>query len=163
MLNGTSFISMRSIASKLVASDELGKVNSLFGVAEALMPLVYAPMYTTVYSATINVLPGAFFLLGGALTSPAVIIFLWMYRVHKREAREIAEEKRAEDKHRQLGESAAVGEGTGDRAITISIGVANAAFENDENGGGGIGSDKLPPASHAAKPTTANGDEPTKL
>lgn len=76
MLNGTSFISMRSIATKLVTSNELGKVNSLFGVAEALMPLVYAPMYTTVYAATIDVLPGAFFLLGGALTSPAVVIFL---------------------------------------------------------------------------------------
>ncbi|XP_035776164.1 solute carrier family 46 member 3-like isoform X2 [Anopheles albimanus] len=164
MLNGTSFISMRSIASKLVASDELGKVNSLFGVAEALMPLVYAPMYTTVYSATINVLPGAFFLLGGALTSPAVVIFLWMYGVHKREAREIAEEKRAEDKHHQHQvESTAAGEGTGDRAITISIGIANAAFENDEHGGGGIGSNKMPPAGHATKPTTGNVAEPSKL
>lgn len=76
ILNGTSFIAMRSIASKLVNSDELGKVNSLFGVAEALMPLVYAPMYTTVYRATIDTLPGAFFLLGGALTTPAVFIFL---------------------------------------------------------------------------------------
>lgn len=76
MFNGTSFIAMRSIASKLVASDELGKVNSLFGVAEALMPLVYGPMYTSLYSATLSTLPGAFFLLGGALTVPAVIIFL---------------------------------------------------------------------------------------
>uniref|UniRef100_A0A182TBF3 Major facilitator superfamily (MFS) profile domain-containing protein n=1 Tax=Anopheles maculatus TaxID=74869 RepID=A0A182TBF3_9DIPT len=116
MLNGTSFISMRSIASKLVASDELGKVNSLFGVAEALMPLVYAPLYTTVYSLSINVLPGAFFLLGGALTSPAVVIFLWMYRVHRREARELAEEKRAEDKYRQLDDSA---ESNGGRTIGV--------------------------------------------
>uniref|UniRef100_A0A1B0DCV1 Major facilitator superfamily associated domain-containing protein n=1 Tax=Phlebotomus papatasi TaxID=29031 RepID=A0A1B0DCV1_PHLPP len=38
-LNGTSFIAMRSIASKLVNSDQLGKLNSLIGVAEALMPL----------------------------------------------------------------------------------------------------------------------------
>lgn len=76
MLNGTSFIAMRSMATKLVSSDELGKVNSLFGVAEALMPLVYAPMYTSVYAATLNTLPGAFFLLGGALTVPAVGIFL---------------------------------------------------------------------------------------
>lgn len=53
-----------------------GKVNSLFGVAEALMPLAYAPMYAAVYAATINTLPGAFFLLGGALTMPAVGIFL---------------------------------------------------------------------------------------
>lgn len=76
ILNGTSFIAMRSIISKLVTPDELGKVNSLFGVAEALMPLVYAPMYTTLYSATLNTLPGAFFILGGILTAPAVIIFL---------------------------------------------------------------------------------------
>ncbi|XP_058812774.1 tetracycline resistance protein, class A-like [Topomyia yanbarensis] len=104
MLNGTSFISMRSIASKLVASDELGKVNSLFGVAEALMPLVYAPMYTTVYASTINVLPGAFFLLGGALTAPAVVIFLWMYRVHKREEKVLAEEARLNDKFKQAAD-----------------------------------------------------------
>lgn len=76
ILNGTSFIAMRSIASKLVNSNELGKVNSLFGVAEALMPLLYAPMYTSLYAATLNTLPGAFFLLGGALTAPAVVIFL---------------------------------------------------------------------------------------
>jgi PCFT/HCP family folate transporter-like MFS transporter 1/3 len=94
ILNGTSFIAMRSIASKLVQSDELvnsfagflrnfqlkcffkGKVNSLFGVGEALMPLLYAPMYTQVYRNTIDTLPGAFFLLGGALTTPAVFIFL---------------------------------------------------------------------------------------
>ncbi|XP_070490268.1 lysosomal proton-coupled steroid conjugate and bile acid symporter SLC46A3-like [Chironomus tepperi] len=87
ILNGTSFIAMRSIASKLVQSDELGKVNSLFGVGEALTPLLYAPMYTQVYRATIDVLPGAFFLLGGALTFPAVLIFLWMYKKHKEDDR----------------------------------------------------------------------------
>lgn len=85
ILNGTSFIAMRSIATKLVESDELGKVNSLFGVAEALMPLVYAPMYASLYQATIETLPGAFFLVGGALTAPAVIIFLWMYKMNQRD------------------------------------------------------------------------------
>lgn len=85
ILNGTSFIAMRSIATKLVESDELGKVNSLFGVAEALMPLVYAPMYASLYQATIETLPGAFFLVGGALTTPAVIIFLWMYKMNKKD------------------------------------------------------------------------------
>lgn len=89
ILNGTSFIAMRSIVSKLVDRDELGKVYSLFGVAEALMPLVYAPMYTTVYTATLKTLPGAFFLLGGALTAPAVIIFFWMYGVHKKDKKRI--------------------------------------------------------------------------
>lgn len=78
---------MRSIATKLVDSDELGKVNSLFGVAEALMPLVYAPMYASLYQATIDTLPGAFFLVGGVLTVPAVIIFLWMYKMNQRDLR----------------------------------------------------------------------------
>lgn len=76
IFNGTSFIAMRSMATKLVSKDELGKVNSLFGVAEALMPVVYAPMYSTLYAATIKVFPGAFYLLGGAITILAVIIFL---------------------------------------------------------------------------------------
>lgn len=95
ILNGTSFIAMRSIASKLVPSDELGafittnhnhiitnidsllpgKLNSLFGACEALMPLLYGPMYSATYAATINSMPGAFFILGGVLTVPAVIIF----------------------------------------------------------------------------------------
>ncbi|KAI5644517.1 major facilitator superfamily domain-containing protein [Phthorimaea operculella] len=86
IFNGTSFIAMRSMVSKLVDKDELGKVNSIFGLAEAMMPLVYAPMYTTVYTATIKSFPGAFFLLGGGLTVPAVVIFLSTgssnYRVH---------------------------------------------------------------------------------
>ncbi|XP_037928080.1 tetracycline resistance protein, class C-like [Teleopsis dalmanni] len=79
MFNGTSFIAMRSIATKLVNKDELGKVNSLFGVAEALMPMVFGPMYTTLYAATITILPGAFYLLGSGLTVFAVLIFFWMY------------------------------------------------------------------------------------
>ncbi|XP_068141215.1 probable peptidoglycan muropeptide transporter SLC46 [Drosophila tropicalis] len=87
IFNGTAFIAMRSIATKLVSKDELGKVNSLFGVAEALMPMVFAPMYTTLYAATLKVLPGAFFLLGGALTTFSVVIFLWMYRFQLKQRR----------------------------------------------------------------------------
>lgn len=76
MFNGTSFIALRSIASKLVNSDELGKVNSLLSVAEAFMPVIYAPLYANIYSITMDVLPGAFFLMGGAMTLPAIAIYL---------------------------------------------------------------------------------------
>ncbi|XP_022194993.2 uncharacterized protein LOC111052574 isoform X1 [Nilaparvata lugens] len=95
IVNGTSFIAMRSIASKLVPPEELGKVNSLFGVCEALMPLVYGPMYSAVYASTMHTMPGAFFLLGGALTTPAVVIFAWMYTEHKKDEvlERIAKEK----------------------------------------------------------------------
>ncbi|XP_030378702.1 proton-coupled folate transporter [Scaptodrosophila lebanonensis] len=85
IFNGTAFIAMRSIATKLVSKDELGKVNSLLGVAEALMPMVFAPMYTTLYASTLRVLPGAFYLLGGGLTLISVVIFLWMYRFQVRQ------------------------------------------------------------------------------
>ncbi|XP_060524702.1 probable peptidoglycan muropeptide transporter SLC46 isoform X2 [Cylas formicarius] len=96
ILNGTSFIAMRSIASKLVPSDELGKLNSLFGACEALMPLLYGPMYSATYSATIKSMPGAFFILGGILTIPAVIIFGWFYIQHKKDARLASTSKDAE-------------------------------------------------------------------
>ncbi|XP_074030483.1 probable peptidoglycan muropeptide transporter SLC46 isoform X1 [Leptinotarsa decemlineata] len=89
ILNGTSFIAMRSIASKLVPTDELGKVNSLFGACEALMPLVYGPMYNATYAATLNWMPGAFYILGGFLTLPAVLIFAWMYVQHRKERKEV--------------------------------------------------------------------------
>lgn len=75
IINGTSLIAMRSIASKLVSNDELGKVNSLFGVAESLVPLVYAPLYAKIYTATLSILPGTFFLVGGGMTVPALVIF----------------------------------------------------------------------------------------
>lgn len=75
LLSGTSFISMRSIASKLVASDELGRVNSLLGVTESVVPLVYAPLYAKIYASTLSFLPGAFYLVGGVLTIPTLGIF----------------------------------------------------------------------------------------
>ncbi|KAM3961885.1 proton-coupled folate transporter-like [Aphomia sociella] len=84
-LNGTSFIAMRSIATKLVDGDDFGKVNSLFGLAEATMPLVYGPLYSRVYMATLNILPGAVFLMGALLTLPAIAIFWWLYFEHKKD------------------------------------------------------------------------------
>ncbi|KAF2884245.1 hypothetical protein ILUMI_21937 [Ignelater luminosus] len=80
VFNGTAFIAMRSIISKLVSGDELGKMNSIFGMSEALMPLVYGPMYSALYKATITIFPGSFYLLGSFLTIPAVIIFIWLYQ-----------------------------------------------------------------------------------
>lgn len=121
IFNGTSFIAMRSMVSKLVDKEELGKVNSLFGVAEAMMPLVYAPMYTTIYGATIKSFPGAFFLLGGGLTVPAVLIFIWLYMVGKREDKKVAITKDA-DKEK----------GGEKQDWKTKNGVTNKAFEVDE-------------------------------
>lgn len=102
IVNGTSFIAMRSIASKLVPPDELGKVNSVFGLAEAIVPVIYGPMYSAVYRATMNTVPGAFFLLGGALTAPAIVIFLWMYSEHKKDAARLARENAENEKSKEV-------------------------------------------------------------
>jgi hypothetical protein len=59
-----------------VLCDFAGKVNSLFGVCESLMPLVYGPMYSAIYAATMNTFPGTFFIAGGCMTMPAVFAFL---------------------------------------------------------------------------------------
>lgn len=53
-----------------------GKLSSVVGLVENLMPLLYVPMYTRVYSATMEVLPGAVFLMGALLTLPAVAVLL---------------------------------------------------------------------------------------
>ncbi|XP_050342611.1 uncharacterized protein LOC126768499 isoform X2 [Nymphalis io] len=82
ILNGTSLLALRSTASKLVSPDEFGKVNSIFALVENLMPLVYVPLYTKVYVATMEVLPGAVFLLGSAMTLPAVAVFIWLFWEH---------------------------------------------------------------------------------
>ncbi|XP_045534304.1 proton-coupled folate transporter [Papilio machaon] len=91
ILNGTSFIAMRSIASKLVSGQEFGKVNSLFGLAEAMTPIVYGPLYSRTYMATLNILPGAVFLLGALLTLPAIGIFGWLYFEHQKDKRKAAQ------------------------------------------------------------------------
>ncbi|KYB26354.1 hypothetical protein TcasGA2_TC033817 [Tribolium castaneum] len=91
IFNGTTFIAMRSIISKLVPPDELGKINSLFGLSEAMVPIIYGPLYSIVYKHTINYLPGTFFIVGGALTVPSLFIFCWLYREHKKDLEEDAQ------------------------------------------------------------------------
>ncbi|CAH0407597.1 unnamed protein product [Chilo suppressalis] len=88
ILNGTTAIALRSIASKLVSYQELGKVYSLFGVAETTMPLIFAPLYSRVYLLTLQVLPGAVFLMSVVATLPSIAIFGWFYCEHKQDMKE---------------------------------------------------------------------------
>ncbi|XP_072940736.1 lysosomal proton-coupled steroid conjugate and bile acid symporter SLC46A3-like [Epargyreus clarus] len=85
ILNGTSLLALRSTVSKLVEVDELGKVNSIFALTENLMPLIYIPLYTKVYAATMEVLPGAAFLMGAAMTIPAVVVFIFLFYEHRKQ------------------------------------------------------------------------------
>ncbi|GLV35890.1 uncharacterized protein CBL_09892 [Carabus blaptoides fortunei] len=69
-------VPIRSIATKLVSPDDAGKIQSLFGICEALAPSVYGPLYSSVYRATVEVMPGAFYLVGAASLIPTIPVFL---------------------------------------------------------------------------------------
>lgn len=50
------------------------KVNSLFSLTETLAALLFHPFYSWLYMKTLQVLPGAVFLVSAALIIPAAII-----------------------------------------------------------------------------------------
>ncbi|VVC29230.1 Major facilitator superfamily,Major facilitator superfamily domain [Cinara cedri] len=93
IIHGAGSIATRSIFTKLVTPDELGQVSAVVAVCEAFVPMVYVPMYSAFYKATMKTFPGAYFLLGGGLTIPAIFIFLWMYKGNKERARRQEENK----------------------------------------------------------------------
>lgn len=64
IIGGTSHIAMRSLATKIVCKEELGKINSVFGIVESIAPLAYSPTLAAVYSHTLTTMPGAFLLVG---------------------------------------------------------------------------------------------------
>ncbi|XP_053980354.1 solute carrier family 46 member 3 [Hylaeus volcanicus] len=138
IVNGTSFIAMRSIVSKLVSTDELGKVNSLFGVCESLMPLVYGPMYSSIYAATMKTFPGTFFIVGACMTMPAIFAFFWLYTEHRRDRQLLEQEKKAKNMVEGQEESDSK---TAKWQITVEKksevpamnGITNAAFESDRS------------------------------
>ncbi|CAL8124071.1 unnamed protein product [Orchesella dallaii] len=77
LLAGAAMVVPRSMLSKIIPSDELGKINSCIGSMESIIPLIASSLYTSVYTGFLNVLPGSFFLISAALTIPPVIVFWW--------------------------------------------------------------------------------------
>lgn len=76
MMNGTIGVVVRSMLSKLVAANEVGKLFALLGVIDSLLPLVMMPTYALVYRSTVTFFAGAFFFLSAGITLPAEFIFL---------------------------------------------------------------------------------------
>lgn len=79
MLSAGTNIAMRSIASKAVAGDEVGKMNALLALVESAVPLVFLPLYVTVYDATRDYWPSAFLALGVVLMLPAMPVFMCVF------------------------------------------------------------------------------------
>ncbi|XP_045764931.1 proton-coupled folate transporter-like [Maniola jurtina] len=86
MFNGISFTSLRSMSSKLVSNDELGKMISVFNLTEILTSMVFGPLYSWIYMVSLKIDSGIIFYCSTVLTVPPVIIYIWFYRQDKKEA-----------------------------------------------------------------------------
>ncbi|KAL0840665.1 hypothetical protein ABMA28_015861 [Loxostege sticticalis] len=83
MFNATSFTALRSISSKLVSSDELGKMTAVFNLMEVLTSMVFGPLYSWIYMKTLKIDAGIMYYVSTVLTLPPILIFAWFYLQHK--------------------------------------------------------------------------------
>lgn len=78
-MNGTMVVIARSMLSKLVHRDEIGKLFSLIAVLESFIPLGIIPVYATVYGLTVQTFSGSVIILSAILTIPPQIIYMLEY------------------------------------------------------------------------------------
>ncbi|KPJ05726.1 Proton-coupled folate transporter [Papilio xuthus] len=90
MFSSAGATSLRSLATKLVEADEVGKTSSLISISEALVPVIYTPVYSKVYLSTLSTFSGAFYLISAALAVPAIGIFLSLFSLRRKEIKEMS-------------------------------------------------------------------------
>ncbi|XP_013187731.2 proton-coupled folate transporter [Amyelois transitella] len=85
MFSSAGATSLRSIATKLVNDDEIGKTSSLISISEALVPVIYSPVYSKVYLSTLSTFAGAFYLISAALAVPAIVILVLLFILNRKD------------------------------------------------------------------------------
>jgi len=70
---------VRSLMSKSIEKDEVGKVFSLLAIMASLAPVAGNPIFRQLYNKTLNDFPGAIFLLYGAILMVSAAINLYLY------------------------------------------------------------------------------------
>ncbi|KAK9873130.1 hypothetical protein WA026_021365 [Henosepilachna vigintioctopunctata] len=92
-------IALKSIMTKIVPLNELGQANALLALAETLVPLIFGPIYTSVYKYTLDIFPGSFLIMSALLRSCSFCIFIWLFRqaILARRHPEIEEKNNPED------------------------------------------------------------------
>ncbi|KAF0756939.1 solute carrier family 46 member 3-like isoform X1 [Aphis craccivora] len=79
ILTCSESVSIKSLMTKLVPKTELTQIAAVFGIAEIMVSLVFGLMYNSLYEVTINVIPGAFYLITFIFIAPTIALFLWLY------------------------------------------------------------------------------------
>ncbi|XP_018563041.1 uncharacterized protein LOC108904837 [Anoplophora glabripennis] len=92
LITGVSGVAIRSLGTKVVSINDLGKAQSLLSIFEAVAPAIATPVYNQViYNKTFNVYPPAFFVFGIILYVICCILVMWMWIGQKRKNKKIAE------------------------------------------------------------------------
>lgn len=83
-LDYTSTTLLRAIITKNVNADEIGKVFSIVGTFQALMPFISSPTFGFLYKETVSYLPQAFlFLIASVKLVESVIVFVVNYGMRR--------------------------------------------------------------------------------
>lgn len=67
---------LRTLMSKLVPPEEMGKLFALIVPLEILTSIAVSPIYTIVYNSTIDVLPSAYNFLTAGFTVMAMVVLM---------------------------------------------------------------------------------------
>lgn len=76
LISNASIIAQKSMATKLVASSEKGRVSAVMAATQSLMPMVGYAMYAPIYRQTVEKFPAAQFFFGAGLATLIMITFL---------------------------------------------------------------------------------------
>ncbi|XP_059060794.1 proton-coupled folate transporter-like [Achroia grisella] len=90
---------IRSLGTKVVDQDSIGKMCSLIGFIDAIVPVVAIPIYTQLWSNTLATFPGAIYLLGAILTVPDFFVFATLFVMHKKEDQNVVANAEVKEKY----------------------------------------------------------------
>lgn len=83
-LNSVITVTIRSQSTKEVNKDEIGRIFSVVGLGQALVPLIANPMFGGIYKATLDYYEGAYLFTVDALLVFVFASSLYMFRDEKR-------------------------------------------------------------------------------
>ncbi|CAH1117021.1 unnamed protein product [Phaedon cochleariae] len=76
-------VAKRSLSTKMVSTDDIGKCQSLFGIFEIIAPAVSVPAFNLLYIHTLEDFPAVIFLFSILLYAICCVLILWIYFKNK--------------------------------------------------------------------------------